>query len=186
MSFRNKKPVKQMAPASQGASKAPVDKFQHGSSSMNMKKQLLYPPGLGPQDQNLVTWRLQLARLAPANPAISDQISIFTSSDGSYKSIRHVPDEPFVNEMIPPDRPTQFLFPDREDYKIAMVEYNVLYAEFKLLEKREASETKIHMTLTTKFIADEEVTRQHRPVAVSFTLDFLSDLSVEVILREMK
>ena len=50
MSFRNKKPVKTVTSASQGASKLPVDKFQHGSSSMNMKKQLLHPPGLGPSE----------------------------------------------------------------------------------------------------------------------------------------
>ena len=132
MSFRNKKPVKNVTSASQGASKAPVDKFQHGSSSMNMKKQLLYPPGLGPPEQNLVTWRLQLARLAPANALIADQISIFTSSDGRYKSIRHVPDAPFTNEMPAPDRPTQFLFPDLEDYRTAMVDYNLQYATSRI------------------------------------------------------
>ena len=67
-----------------------------------------------------------------------------------------------------------------------MDEYNALNATYKENRRREAREGKVHSNLLTKFVQDEETTRQNRPSVVSHMLDHLSNLSVDVLIRECK
>ena len=187
MSNKNKKIVKGTS-ANHGDSKASVqsDKLKNSSSIMNMSKQLLFPPGAGPSEFNVDTWRLYLSRTIASNTILAPFISIFSSKDGKYSTIRHLPDEPFVNDMDEPDKPSDIRFPIRGDYDVALAEYNALNATYKEYGRREAKESKVHSNLLTKFVQDEETTRQNRPYIVSHMLDHLSNLSVDVLIRECK
>ena len=97
MSNKNKKIVKGTS-ANHGDSKASVqsDKLINSSSIMNMSKQLLFPPGAGPSEFNVDTWRLYLLRTIASNTILAPFISIFSSKDGKYSTIRHLPDEPLL------------------------------------------------------------------------------------------
>ena len=119
MSNKNKKNAK-VASASHGESRASTqsDKLKNSSSIMNMSKQLLFPPGAGPPEFNVDTWRLYLSRTIALNTILTPFISIFSSNDGRYSTIRNLPVVPFVNDMNKPEKPTDVRFPIRRDYDI--------------------------------------------------------------------
>ena len=88
--------------------------------------------------------------------------------------------------MDEPDKPSDIRFLIRGDYDVALAEYNALNATYKEYGRREAKESKVHSNLLTKFVQDEETTRQNRPYIVSHMLDHLSNLFVDVLIRECK
>ena len=65
--------------------------------------------------------------------------------------------------MIEPDRPTDVRYPIRSNYDIALDKYNALNATYKENGRREAKEGKVHSNRLTKFVQDEQTTRQNRP-----------------------